>query len=179
MSLGLVHRDSSFTNLRSKGGVFDVLTARQLTSGSGSGTGPTGPTGPSGTSGPTGPSGGPTGSAGSTGPTGPSGTNGTSGPTGPTGPSGGGGGGSPGGSDQQIQFNNSGAFGGAGAFLYNSVSGNVSLGASPSYGGGEGVVFLANASVVPTSIPTGGGILYVSGGNLTFINSSGVQTVIA
>ena len=37
-----------------------------------------------------------------------------------------------------------------------------------SFGGGYGTVFLANATTVPTSNPTGGGLLYCSGGALKF-----------
>jgi len=58
-------------------------------------------------------------------------------------------------------------------------SGNVGLVATPSAGGGTGVVFLANASVAPTSNPTGGGILYCSSGALYFRGSSGTITPIA
>lgn len=73
--------------------------------------GVTGPTGSNGTNGTTGPTGstGPTG-AGSTGPTGSAGATGATGPTGS-------GGGSPGGSSGDIQYNNSGAFGGSAATI--------------------------------------------------------------
>lgn len=50
---------------------------------------------------------------------------------------------------------------------------------SASYGGGTGVVFIANAGTVPTSNPTGGGILYCTGGALTYRGSSGSVTTIA
>jgi len=48
-----------------------------------------------------------------------------------------------------------------------------------SYGSGEGVIFLANASVVPSANPTGGGVLYVDGGALKYRGSSGTITTIA
>ena len=50
---------------------------------------------------------------------------------------------------------------------------------SPSYGGGTGVVYIANASTAPTSNPAGGGILYCSGGALLYRGSSGSITTIA
>ena len=48
-----------------------------------------------------------------------------------------------------------------------------------SYGGGVGVIGIANATTVPTSNPTGGGILYVEAGALKYRGSSGTVTVIA
>lgn len=50
---------------------------------------------------------------------------------------------------------------------------------SGSYGGGTGVIFIANDNTDPTSNPTGGGILYVSGGALKYRGSSGTTTTIA
>lgn len=44
--------------------------------------------------------------------------------------------------------------------------------------GGYGTVF-CNATTVPTSNPTGGGLLYCSGGALKFRGSSGTVTTIA
>ncbi len=113
-----------------------------------SGTGPTGPTGATGAAstvpGPTGPQGvaGPTGSQGVAGPTGPTGAQGNVGPTGPTGaastvagPTGStgptgptGSGATPGGSNTNVQFNNSGAFGGSSSFVWNGT--NVGIGLS-------------------------------------------------
>lgn len=57
-------------------------------------------------------------------------------------------------------------------------NGNASHGAAGSYGGGTGVVFIANASTVPTTNPSGGGILYCEGGALKFRGSSGTITTI-
>jgi hypothetical protein len=50
---------------------------------------------------------------------------------------------------------------------------------SNSLGGGQAVLGIANANVVPTSNPTGGGILYVESGALKYRGSSGTVTVIA
>ncbi len=79
--------------------------------------GPTGPTGGTGATGPTGPTGatGPTGSTGGTGATG----TGVTGPTGLTGA-----GGTPAGADTNIQFNNSGVFGGDALFTYKRTTGD-------------------------------------------------------
>lgn len=48
-----------------------------------------------------------------------------------------------------------------------------------SYGSGSGVFFFANATTVPTTNPTGGGILYVEAGALKYRGSSGTVTTIA
>lgn len=58
---------------------------------------------------------------------------------------------------------------------------NVAMftGSGGSYGGGEGVAFVANAGVVPTTNPTGGGVLYAEGGALKWRGSSGTVTTIA
>lgn len=59
--------------------------------------------------------------------------------------------------------------------------GNLALGAAtPSYGGGKGVFFIAIATVEPTTNPTGGGILYFdSTGALKCRAPSGVVTELA
>lgn len=51
--------------------------------------------------------------------------------------------------------------------------------ASTQVGGGSGVVGIANAGTVPTSNPTGGGVLYAEGGALKWRGSSGTVTTIA
>jgi hypothetical protein len=57
---------------------------------------------------------------------------------------------------------------------------NVGLfAASGSFGGGGGVLNIANAGTVPSSNPSGGGILYVEAGALKFRGSSGTITTIA
>lgn len=50
---------------------------------------------------------------------------------------------------------------------------------SASLGGGAGVIYISNATTVPTSNPVGGGVLYVSGGALFYRGSSGTITPIA
>jgi collagen type VII alpha len=58
---------------------------------------------------------------------------------------------------------------------------NVGLATSAGvgFGGGQQVVFIANASVVPSTNPTNGGIMYVEAGALKFRGSSGTVTTIA
>jgi hypothetical protein len=58
------------------------------------------------------------------------------------------------------------------------LSGSVVVGATPSMGGGVGVVFIANATTAPTTNPTGGGILYVEAGALKYRGSSGTVTTL-
>jgi len=48
-----------------------------------------------------------------------------------------------------------------------------------SFGGGTKVISIANATAVPTSNPTGGGILYIEAGALKYRGSSGTITTIA
>ena len=55
---------------------------------------------------------------------------------------------------------------------------NLALGTS-SFGGGAGVIAMANAATVPSSNPAGGGLLYVQGGALKYRGSSGTVTTIA
>jgi len=59
-----------------------------------------------------------------------------------------------------------------------STTTSLSLG-TPSLGGGAGVISIANATTAPTTDPSGGGILYCSGGALVFRGSSGTITTIA
>lgn len=59
------------------------------------------------------------------------------------------------------------------------ANGNISFGSSGSFGGGVGVVFIANRTTAPTSNPSGGGILYVESGALKYRGSSGTVTTIA
>ena len=51
--------------------------------------------------------------------------------------------------------------------------------ATTSVGGGSGVLGIANATTVPSTNPTGGGILYVDAGALKYRGSSGTITTIA
>lgn len=68
---------------------------------------------------------------------------------------------------------NSGAPSGSG------ISGNIGLlTETGSFGGGGKVIFIANATTVPASNPTGGGILYVEAGALKYRGSSGTVSTI-
>ena len=53
------------------------------------------------------------------------------------------------------------------------------LTSTKSYGGGVGVLFVPNASTNPSSNPTGGGLLYINAGALTYRGSGGTVTVVA
>lgn len=56
----------------------------------------------------------------------------------------------------------------------------ITVGASgPSLGGGDGVVGVNDAATVPTTNPSGGGVLYSQGGALKWRGSSGTVTTIA
>jgi len=57
---------------------------------------------------------------------------------------------------------------------------NVQFGsATQAFGGGEVVIGIRNATTVPTSNPTNGGVLYVEAGALKYRGSSGTITTIA
>jgi hypothetical protein len=57
---------------------------------------------------------------------------------------------------------------------------NVQIGsATASLGGGVVVIGIADATTVPTTNPTGGGVLYSQGGSLKWRGSSGTVTTIA
>ncbi len=81
----------------------------------------------------------------------------------------------------QMQFTSGGILGSGGQTSFGpGPSRNVYLNAAGgNYGGGLAVTFIGNASTVPTSNPTGGGILYVEAGALKFRGSSGTITTIA
>lgn len=57
--------------------------------------------------------------------------------------------------------------------------GNIGINTTDQFGGGVKVVGIANATTVPTTNPTGGGVLYVEGGALKYRGSSGTVTTIA
>jgi hypothetical protein len=62
-----------------------------------------------------------------------------------------------------------------------SADGNLNIGLmtnAPTYGSGQKVVFISNATAVPSSNPTGGGILYVESGALKYRGSSGTITTL-
>jgi hypothetical protein len=56
---------------------------------------------------------------------------------------------------------------------------NLGINTSSQFGSGEGVVGLSNVTTVPTTNPTGGGVLYSEGGALKWKGSSGTITTIA
>lgn len=56
---------------------------------------------------------------------------------------------------------------------------NLAFFGAGSYGSGRGVVFIANAINLPSGNPTGGGLLYVNAGALTYKGSSGTVTPVA
>lgn len=55
---------------------------------------------------------------------------------------------------------------------------NLALFAAGSFGGGVDTVFIANAATVPSTDPTGGGILYVEGGALKYRGTAGTITTL-
>jgi hypothetical protein len=64
--------------------------------------------------------------------------------------------------------------------VYSWDSGNLALlSAAGSFGSGALVIFIPNATTVPTTNPTGGGIMYVEGGALKYRSSAGTVTTIA
>lgn len=63
--------------------------------------------------------------------------------------------------------------------LFADANGNLAVNSTGSFGGGTGVVFLANRSVAPSTNPAGGGVLYCESGALKFRGSSGTVTTIA
>ena len=57
------------------------------------------------------------------------------------------------------------------------TSQNVGFGGT-SFGSGAVVIFIANATTVPTTNPTSGGVLYVQAGALKYRGSSGTVTTL-
>jgi hypothetical protein len=64
-------------------------------------------------------------------------------------------------------------------FQRRAAGGNIGLGTTSQFGEGEGVIAIANSSVVPSVNPAGGGILYVENGALKYRGSNGTITTIA
>ena len=64
------------------------------------------------------------------------------------------------------------------ALFIEDVTGNVGFNGS-SFGGGIQIIFIANATTVPSSNPSGGGVLYVDSGALKYRGSSGAVTTLA
>jgi hypothetical protein len=59
------------------------------------------------------------------------------------------------------------------------ATGGASFFGTGSYGGGSGVIFIANRTSAPASNPAGGGILYAESGALKWRGSSGTVTTVA
>lgn len=59
------------------------------------------------------------------------------------------------------------------------LSTNAGLSGSTDFGTGTGVIGIADASVVPSTNPTGGGVLFSDGGSLKWRNPAGLVTTIA
>lgn len=59
------------------------------------------------------------------------------------------------------------------------AGGNVGINTPDQFGSGLGVIGIANAGTIPTTNPSGGGVLFVSTGALCYRGSSGTVTVIA
>lgn len=57
--------------------------------------------------------------------------------------------------------------------------GSFGLGTATQFGSGTLVIGLANATAVPSTNPTGGGVIYVEGGALKYRGSSGTVTTLA
>jgi hypothetical protein len=66
-----------------------------------------------------------------------------------------------------------------GTVLTITTGGSLGIGTPNQFGGGVKVVGLNNATTVPTSNPTGGGVLYAEAGALKWRGSSGTITTIA
>jgi hypothetical protein len=79
------------------------------------------------------------------------------------------------GSDKGIKLNT----GGNNTRIYITTNGNIGFRTTNQFGSGVGVVGIANATTVPTTNPTGGGVLYVEGGALKYRGSSGTITTVA
>lgn len=59
------------------------------------------------------------------------------------------------------------------------AGGNIGIRTTSQFGGGQGVVAIANATVSPSVNPAGGGVLYVQDGALKYRGANGTVTVIA
>jgi len=69
-------------------------------------------------------------------------------------------------------------------FLRRAAGGNIGIGFPESklfktFGGGQGVIVIANASVPPSQKIAGAGVLYVEDGALKYMGSKGTITVLA
>jgi hypothetical protein len=59
------------------------------------------------------------------------------------------------------------------------AGGNIGIRTASQFGGGQGVMAIANATVAPSVNPAGGGILYVEDGALKYRGANGTVTEIA
>jgi hypothetical protein len=59
------------------------------------------------------------------------------------------------------------------------AGGNIGLRTRSQFGGGKGVIGIANAKEVPSVTPAEGGVLFVEDGALKYRGSAGTVTVIA
>jgi hypothetical protein len=59
------------------------------------------------------------------------------------------------------------------------AGGNIGFRTTSQFGAGQGVIGIANASVLPSVNPAGGGVLYVEDGALKYRGSRGTITTIA
>ena len=59
------------------------------------------------------------------------------------------------------------------------AGGNIGIRTTSQFGGGQGVMAIANTTVAPSVNPAGGGILYVEDGALKYRGSNGTVTTIA
>ena len=59
------------------------------------------------------------------------------------------------------------------------AGGNIGIRTTSQFGGGQGVIAIANATVAPSVNPAGAGILYVEDGALKYRGTNGNVTVIA
>ena len=59
------------------------------------------------------------------------------------------------------------------------AGGNLGIRTTSQFGGGQGIIAIANRVVAPTVNPAGGGILYVEDGALRYRGSNGTVTTIA
>ena len=64
-------------------------------------------------------------------------------------------------------------------FQREAAGGNIGIRTKSQFGGGRGVIAIANVSVTPSVNPADGGVLYVEDGALKYWGSNGTVTVIA
>ena len=64
-------------------------------------------------------------------------------------------------------------------FQRRAAGGNIGVRTTSQFGGGQGVIAIANASVAPSENPANGGVLYIEDGALKYRGSEGTITTIA